>query len=424
MAFSAQRLYALEQDKSLGLGCMCSITEETAKPLADFLDTVKRIKPTEDDEVWSFWVDAPRGNITDFGDFNELYENGEYDTYEEFERDWLEWFPKDTYWYEITVASRNGYVAININNTTVLNYDPQCTSFDKRDLVDLLLFLTSKLKEIISELETGRYAETIDEKIPAEYKTGYIDQQRLWEISPKIKEYMQAGLTLDEISQFADYIHSSELKRVLEETDRIKTMTATNYFEICALCYKAAHYENCDNRTAKELYTRFADERDGGLSAIDADSSEAFDAWYALDNQAKWDIHNASHLWEISAGSTHTRIKLYVSKDEKGYFLSLYGGVYSCTEDVIRMYNVLKEKGLPVVLYDCVTIRNKILGLGEVGIVPIQCSISKYWYSQFPRDGIVSFIKLDNEDLSQKEVGEIIKSASWFSVANLSLAEQ
>ena len=88
------------------------------------------------------------------------------------------------------------------------------------------------------------------------------------------------------------------------------------------------------------------------------------------------------------------------------------------------MYNVLKEKGLPVVLYDCVTIRNKILGLGEVGIVPIQCSISKYWYSQFPRDGIVSFIKLDDEDLSQKEVGEIIKSASWFSVANLSLAEQ
>ena len=43
-------------------------------------------------------------------------------------------------------------------------------------------------------------------------------------------------------------------------------------------------------------------------------------AWYGLSYSEKWEIENASHQWEISVGSTHTRIHLCVKKDEQGYW--------------------------------------------------------------------------------------------------------
>ena len=147
----------------------------------------------------------------------------------------------------------------------------------------------------------------------------------LWNICQRYISLNVKDLEQGEIDFF---VESGEQKdATADKVGRMTDMTAQKYYNACAVCYEAAKFEGAEGKTAKEQYIRFADNRDGGLSTIDDESVDAFNAWYGLGYSEKWEIENASHQWEISVGSTHTRIHLCVEKDEHGYYLSLSGEI-------------------------------------------------------------------------------------------------
>lgn len=423
--FTAPQMCYLERDRNLGFGNNCSITPESAQQLDILLGLLSKIKPTKDEDTWQFWVKVPRGGIEDFGDYDELHEYGEYSSYDEFEKDWQEWFPKEVYWYEITVVSRNGYILIIANNAAVMSIEPNNKSADCRDLVDFLQFLIDEVSAIIDGLKAGKYNAQISAMLPMEYKMGVIERKVLWEIVPEAKENAQDGLSDDEIAVFVKNCADNKTDGAAESlTNRIESMTANKYYDICATCYKAARLDEIENKSAKEMYRRYADERDGGLSMIDAESSEEFDKWYSSDDSKKWELHNPSHMWEIVAGSTHTRIHLYVYKDSGEYYFALTGGVHTRTAEVVRMYNALKADGIPVYIYDHKNIRNRLLGTDEVGIVPATDTPSQYWYGGFPKDNISTFIRLSEDEFTDEEIYQIILHTKWFDLPQLFLKEE
>lgn len=254
---------------------------------------------------------------------------------------------------------------------------------------------------------------------------GVIEREVLWEIVPETKESAQDGLSDAGIAVFVKNSADTKNDGAAESlTNRIKQMTAKKYYEICATCYKAARLDKIANKSAKEIYRRYADERDGGLSIINAESSEEFDKWYSSDDSKKWELQNPSHMWEIVAGSTHTRIHLYVYKDRGGYYFALTGGVYTRTAEVVRMYDALKAEGIPVYIYGHKDIRNMLLGVDEVGIVPATDTPSQYWYGGFPKDDISTFIRLSEDEFTDDEIKQIVKLAKWFELPQLSLKEE
>ena len=78
--------------------------------------------------------------------------------------------------------------------------------------------------------------------------------------------------------------------------------------------WKAGGIEN-----DKELYLKYADGRDEGLSEIDENSSVEFNKWYNDDNRF------GGHPWEIIRGHSFARVNLQVCRDNKGYYLSIDG---------------------------------------------------------------------------------------------------
>lgn len=85
---SAVRLktYADYNDQSWGY--YHAISPKSYELLLAFEKVLSAIK--DDDEAWVFWIAAERGPIEDFGDYEQLYDLGDYDSYDEFKKDWLD----------------------------------------------------------------------------------------------------------------------------------------------------------------------------------------------------------------------------------------------------------------------------------------------------------------------------------------------
>ncbi|MBP5312368.1 MAG: hypothetical protein J6112_06005, partial [Clostridia bacterium] len=183
-------------------------------------------------------------------------------------------------------------------------------------------------------------------------------------------------------------------------------MTVNKYLEISKLGYDANKLEGYETKTPHEMYKRHADGRDGGLLKLDPDSPKAFDEWFDIPD--KWVIENSSHLWEAIAGSSRSRLHLYVSKDEEGYYLSLAQNEYCCPEEVVRFYVALRKNGIPVYIYDGEKIEKYLSGNGKIGIIPCFDEVWEYFYGGFDDKDVGKFRKLPDEPCD-----ELIKRITW-----------
>ena len=102
-------------------------------------------------------------------------------------------------------------------------------------------------------------------------------QKYLWELYPEDKEEFFSGISDDDILDFIGYVNKQPTD-IHKPKERLDKMTANDFFNFCALGYKAMGYEGCELRP-KEQYKKHADGRDDGLLELDANSTEAFKLW-------------------------------------------------------------------------------------------------------------------------------------------------
>lgn len=316
-------------------------------------------------------------------------------------------------WYEITISYYKGFFSLIINNSVVISLSPEKISpWNEWDNVDFISYLIEQVDKIITEVKNNTYNQWLASALPYRYRMGVIIRKKLWKINKSYKEWSLQGLTEQEISEYIAYSNHETLCGAIKS--RYKEMTSQKYFDICAICYVAAKLEGSEQMTPEQMYLRFADDRDGGLHTIDYNSPQEFDRWYALSMDEKWKIENPSHLWEFRAGSSYTRIHLFVKKDVDGYYLSLSGGTEPCTDELVRMYCALKRNNVPVRFRDRELIAKKIIGEDYVGIVPCTDSAWQYSYGVFPNEEVISFLSFDLDTVPKKSERAIIDNTEWF----------
>lgn len=58
------------------------LTEQSAKLYEMILENIRKLKPTSNERnIWELWFKADKGSLEDFGNYEELHEEGAYDTY-------------------------------------------------------------------------------------------------------------------------------------------------------------------------------------------------------------------------------------------------------------------------------------------------------------------------------------------------------
>ena len=391
-----------------------TLDKKSSKLLDRLYALLSEIEPCGSDERHKVWIRAERGTIDDFGDYEMMLEDGEVENREQFEEYWRQDYPDEYYYYELTTVRYKDWRTVALNGEPVIQINPEKKGWE-HDISEYIEWMISEVKIILDLLRKGEYNSYIRETLPYKFRTGVISAKEYWKLYPDAEARHFETLSREECAEFAKLLSENATDSGYKPSGRIREMTVNKYLEISKLGYDANKLEGYETKTPLEMYKRHADGRDGGLLNLDPDSPKAFDEWFDIPD--KWVIENPSHLWEAIAGSSRTRLHLYMHKDEGGYFLSLAQNEFCCPEEAVRFYIALRKNGIPVYFYDGAQIDKYLSGNGKIGIIPCFEEPCEYFYGGFVDKDVGEFIHLPDEPCD-----ELMERITWKKLPEVKLA--
>lgn len=367
-------------------------TQDIIKEIFQYLHT---ITPVLQNDVYELWIIAERGTLEDYGDYEELLAYGEVSGYSEFESLWQEEYPSETVIYRLRAVENpsTGYIGLLINHRMVIEVDPRKERGPFLDVSDFSMWLLSEVKRCCALVENGTYNAYADSIVSYEKRVGTIRRSEYWEIFPEERKQFFENISQTEIDEFIRCINENAPVTAIPE------MTADTFYHCCALGYTAMGYA-CSGMKPKELYLKYADGRDDGMSEIEDNSPEAFLNWYHGRDKI-------GHPWEVCRGGNSTHISLYVYTNENGFYFSLSGSAESRCIETVKFYLALRGDGYPVKMHEGEQLVQRFLGNEKIGIVPDDVAPC-YCHSYFPEEHIIDYMNLPFE---KRE--EVIARAEW-----------
>ena len=348
------------------------------------------VEPCGEDNRRELWLKAERGTIDDYDDYERLKDEEVVENYEEFEKMWHDEYPDEISWYHLVTIERDDYRAMFLGRELIYQSRIlEAHSSYEYNVEELFVWMQDAVKKCIAQMQEETYNDDVNNNLNARQRTGTISRKDYWDIFPERKDAYLSNITDAEIKKFVSYISEQHDNKPVGSY--LDEMTAEKFYEFCSMGYKANKYEHLEGLTAKEQYYKMADGRDNGLSEIDGESPLEFADWLN-DLQRK-----GGHPWEVCRGGNSTHVGLYVHHNENGYYLAVAGKSWSRSIEAIKFYNVLRDSGTAVYLYEAKGITDRLLGQDIIGIVP-EHVIPVYCEQWFPRMKILDFMNLPYED--------------------------
>ena len=183
---------------------------ELMKALDPLFKAMADLAPYEkNDEAKGIWIIVPRGDITDWGDFESEKEDGEVDSYEEFEQIWRDYYPNETEWYFVgisenkpdsnwkfrglSVASRNRHHLVI--NAELREGTREETWYKEEPAIILCKLILPAVEHSMELLRKGLYNKMVEESLPYQHRTGVIPRKVEWEYYPEAKTNIFEGLS-------------------------------------------------------------------------------------------------------------------------------------------------------------------------------------------------------------------------------------
>ena len=387
-----------------------------ANNLWDILEPLAPLK--KNNEAKAIWIRVPRGTIDDYTSFEDMKDWEEVETYEEYIERWHYDYPEDFIWYELVVAKsydRDGalrYYGVSLGNNRVISaatekrvFGEQLEYYEEEAAIKLCSLISPAAQESIALLKAGQYNALVESFLPYQFRVGVIKRSDLWEAEPEAKKYAYDGLSEEAVQRFKELIESGVNSE--DRIGRIKDFTANDFFRACKLGYEAIG-KDCEGYSLSELYVRYSDGRDEGLTGtghglnagpgIDFDSPSAWDEWYFDRNRS------GGHPWEVVPGGNSTHVELYVRNDKRELEWDLHSGKISEEEyqeklqhagyyfaiagmqrqfEAVSFYLALSDAGLPVTIRGAEELLARFEATDYVGIVPHHLP-TRYCESLFP----------------------------------------
>lgn len=359
----------------------------------------------KDGEAKAIWLRIPRGTIEDYDTFEDMREWGEVETHAEYEARWLEEYPEELSWYRLVAVQsfepdgKLRYVGISLGNESIVSmlvgerpsYD-QMGRYEEAVACRLCSLILPAVRESMALLADGSYNQMVATSLPYQFRVGVIRRRDLWQVEPDVRASDYDGLSEESVRAFRELVESgmNNAGKIGRTTD----FTANDFFRACKLGYESIG-KVCEGMAPSELYRRYADGRDEGLTGrgyglnagpgIDFDDPKAWDEWYFHRSQ------RGGHPWEVVPGGNSTHVELYVSHDkrklewkfrlgeisEEEYERGLEGAGYYFVIagkhrqfEAVSFYLALSAAGLPVVIRDAEQLLARLDGTDWVGIVP------------------------------------------------------
>lgn len=341
------------------------LNKESEEALVELFDLVKKIKNygKHETEKRKFFIHAPKGT---FEEYAKLYDEPTKTLEKWFKTEKDRWYEIKFFYHYSDLFDKPLY-AVYINNFQVLAInDSNVAKRSEIDATELIKELKIITENVIEDIKAGTYNENVKNNLSYDMRYGRISRHDYWKAMPEEKE------------KYAFTNHEIETLTNAKEDTTLISLTARKYYEACAVCYKAvgmetdtSRYDDTDEEheryggiTPKEIYYRFADGRDEGLSEVPLDDVEEFSKWVRHEEPY---TETGGHPYEIIfSWSGKKSIHLYVWDDK----LHLTGGEYPANVMAAKMYVALVDSNIPVA-FDATAIIDRLQEKDYIGILPL-----------------------------------------------------
>ena len=415
-------------------------SEVLMEAMAPLFTMLRDLAPVEkSDEVKSIWLMVPRGEITDYDSYEDLVRRQEVIGREEYEKMWLEDYPEQMKWYELSVSEsynksgRRNHRSVMLGRTLIINAmledglpeeEHGGNSWKEEAAILLCKLLPAAVEHSMQMLREGTYNQYVSDHLPYWFRTGVIKRNVLWAVAPEVRESIFEGLSDEVYDCFQTLLESGE--NDVKKLRVMPSMTGADFLHACAVGYKACGYKGTELPEVDQ-YLLHADGRDEGLTGkgdimhrgnggIDLYSPAAWDAWYHHREQ------HGGHPWEVCRGGNSTHVDLFVvdsrqeadwdlrlgkitqeeaerAQRDGGYFFAVAGAAWNRSVEAVNFYVAIHDAGMPVVLRKAEAILTRFRGEDMVGVVPRDI-IPSYCEGMFPQNYgvILDFIHVYDED--------------------------
>jgi len=389
---------------------------EIYNKLKEINKVISCIKPKEDDDTRELWLEVSRGTIKDFGEFEEYKKEEIVETYEQFERLWIDYYPDEKKWYKFTTSKYQDELFFFFDSKLIFSINEieepeKDKKYGDNDIYRFLSWLFDRTKKETEKLNQNivAYNKYLEKSLSYHKRFAIIKRKDFWDILGDDAIRLDERLGAERIDKLGKFIDESKKHK---SSAIVPRMTADDYFNYCEICYNANDYfkESSKGLSPKEKYLRMADGRDAGLRSIESNSQKAFHNWYHGGERL------GAHPWEICSGGNSTHISLFASHIENRWSLSLAGSSIARVEETVKMAVALYEKNIPFILDKAEAILHMVTGNDYIGIVP-DYIFPRYCHGFFPKDDeIIDFMQLDFE-----ENKTIIANAYWYPLEKIAI---
>jgi hypothetical protein len=262
------------------------------------------------------------------------------------------------------------------------NLEIQETGEIKRAIGPREIELLSECVEQISRIyklaqkDPLEYHRTLQRGLPPSLRQGVISRKFIKQLIPEFMPFHQE-FSPAEMKQILTFLMAPSAET------KIEVMTAGIYFGYCRITYLANpdrfKEELNENMSGRDMYRRWADGRDGGISKLPLDDANAFQEWY----EDKGRI--GDHPWEIYRGGNSTHIDLAVVKEHGAWKIKIIAFSSTRLVETCRIALALKKAGMPFELEHAESYLSRLLAEDYVGVLPESESI-KYGWHHFPKE--------------------------------------
>lgn len=201
--------------------------------------------------------------------------------------------------------------------------------------------------------------------LPLDMRYGILPKGVIWKYYP---DWYRVDIALGKMktARFAEYVRGGKFRS--DYAGHHREMSLALFMKYCKVAY-TANLRRFKGDIGKdmsgiEMYKRLADGRHEGLVELPPESADAFKQWYHSGR-------GGGHPWEVYRGGNTTHIDLGVTEKAGGWSVFLRGSSTSRMAETIRIALALEKEGLPVEIHDAEELRSRLLGMDNMGIIPI-----------------------------------------------------
>ena len=393
------------------------VDNDTLKMLVKLQEQFAQLEEMGDNEYRGFYIELPRPTQEEWGDCEASIADGEYESTEEYLRDWELSNPRETVWYHVSSARYRENRTIQFTDRkhsyfTIANYSRYINRVGnnfpnewQRDfLAKLTLYFHKLIDTIIQDPE--EFNDYVANHLPYQQRDGKIARKEFNRIEPRFK------IEVEDETTAIKALEDSVCKNFGRPLDTMTIRSYCKYYRIAHEAY-GRYFERFD--TTRKIRTlpngvplelqdvayynmvKFCDLQDK----------------YALDSETDFNKFASDHYGELGL----LRLNILASDFDSPGWRIIVSNSYSAYVDVaVEVATALYKSGAPLEIHDAAKLLRILKEKDHVKLIPY----TFHDYMGHHEEGTVyqlpwEYECMDSEEnvLSLKQYHDIISLAEW-----------